>query len=457
MPQTSSGMEVETQGGINGGEEIKRLEEKVKSDPDNYENYVALVQALRKALKTGRLRDVRERMADKFPLPESLWMEWINDERLSTNKKNDYTGYMMDLFEKAVEDYISPKIWTAFAEFVAESKSTDYKSEDVYEKAIVEVGSHIPEGHVIWDSYRKYLSRTGADVCRIRNLYRKELSVPTAKMPETMSAYVTWERSTSKKPPDDKILKVYASAKQQLDKRASYEEKLTALGQTAPGMISPAKMQVWLDYLDFEMKNSKKKDYSRVKLTYERAIAEGFLSERLWKRYLAFIRAKLNDTDMLCEVYSRATRNCVWSSDLWIGHLRTLEMAKMTTEWNEVSQAAMKSTALPNEELIKVQLEVCDFWRRRLGIGGTEMDIADEKAAPLRMTFDCVSELLNSLPEAKAIQHDLYYRVLGYWADIEMRCFGNVEQSRIQVEFLFLSQTTLNPNVLIRRKFRINQ
>lgn len=47
----------------------------------------------------------------RFPLGETLWMEWIEDE-VAENEKD--AGFIAELYESAVKDYLSLRIWASY-------------------------------------------------------------------------------------------------------------------------------------------------------------------------------------------------------------------------------------------------------------------------------------------------------------------------------------------------------
>ena len=68
---------------------------------------------LRKCNLRQKLRIAREAMHEHYPLTEQLWLEWIQDEMgsadsVATKKQID------QLFQKAVQDYLSVPIWKAY-------------------------------------------------------------------------------------------------------------------------------------------------------------------------------------------------------------------------------------------------------------------------------------------------------------------------------------------------------
>ena len=50
-------------------------------------------------------------MQQRFPLTESLWAEWISD---ATASNSGNASPIIELFDKAVEDYLSITLWEQY-------------------------------------------------------------------------------------------------------------------------------------------------------------------------------------------------------------------------------------------------------------------------------------------------------------------------------------------------------
>lgn len=54
-------------------------------------------------------------MATRFPLSEQLWLDWVNDELEHVTSAEDF-AYIKNLFQRAVEDYLSIELWAQYLE-----------------------------------------------------------------------------------------------------------------------------------------------------------------------------------------------------------------------------------------------------------------------------------------------------------------------------------------------------
>lgn len=74
--------------------------------------FLQYVSVLRKCKLREKLRSARQSMQERYPLTESLWLEWLEDEvaTLDQTKAAD----ILELFQIAVKDYLSVQIWAAY-------------------------------------------------------------------------------------------------------------------------------------------------------------------------------------------------------------------------------------------------------------------------------------------------------------------------------------------------------
>lgn len=89
---------------------IIQLEAKLEEDPSIYDAYVQFIDVLRRCKMMERLREVRRAMHERFPLSESLWLDWITDELESISGEEDIPK-IEDLLDSAQNDYLSISLW----------------------------------------------------------------------------------------------------------------------------------------------------------------------------------------------------------------------------------------------------------------------------------------------------------------------------------------------------------
>jgi hypothetical protein len=75
------------------------------SEPFNYEAHLSYVDACRKTGRVDKLREARENMNKIFPLPEDVWLAWLEDEQRLVSSMKEIES-VIQLYERAVKDYL---------------------------------------------------------------------------------------------------------------------------------------------------------------------------------------------------------------------------------------------------------------------------------------------------------------------------------------------------------------
>jgi len=160
-----------------------------------------------------------------FPLTSGLdlgfadvWRQWLADEEklLFQNGESQITSKevqsLLDLFERAVLDYLAPDLWLDFCAFLSrvhfapnnapvdemqtddsalEPFVTESEVRERFEEALATLAFHIPASHRLWQAYRRF-EEAIADLAaangkkevlqgqleKIRVLYSRQLLLP---------------------------------------------------------------------------------------------------------------------------------------------------------------------------------------------------------------------------------------------------------------------------------------
>jgi hypothetical protein len=232
--------------------ELDTLEMKVRARPDDFlahTEYIAAIRA-KAAQKTtttthhtsalhGRLRAAREALANKWPLPEEIWAEWLQDEMEPPAEEeegaekegqtaDDTLRHVEALARRALEDYLSVDIWLLLCDTVAmqlavygESLEGRARLRGTFEEAIAAgAGLHVIEGTKVWNAYRG--TEKGAE--DIARLFHRQLSVPLSGMEEVLASYEEWAEAHSvPEPQRDVTREAAAKAQAMLAARVPYE------------------------------------------------------------------------------------------------------------------------------------------------------------------------------------------------------------------------------------------
>ena len=186
---------------------IMKLERVVAETPARYNAHVALIRELRGAKLRERARRAREAFAGSFALNESQWHEWIADEVTDAKgkKKTQMREMVGPLFERAVRDTPgSVSLWLGYFEF---SMDQDWESETrraLYERALESAGADFRDGGKIFAARRAFEeSRHVVDgddrakvANRVRELFRRQLALPHARILETAAQAEAWATET---------------------------------------------------------------------------------------------------------------------------------------------------------------------------------------------------------------------------------------------------------------------
>eukprot|EP01132_Coremiostelium_polycephalum_P004110 gene4110-5142_t len=383
--------------------EVDHLEIKVRENPYSYDANTDFITALRKLVKSSsgsnkadsikRLREAREKFQSIFPLPENIWLEWLVDEQSYAMSNENHQDYIFNLYEKAVNDFISTNIWISYCKYLQNtllSSSSSIVSENpnlervrnLYERATQSVCNHILESPSIWSEYRNFeemlfitfqkqqnQQELEKQVQRIRKLYHRQLSNPQIKLDTLYQEYNQWESSLPQQlqlSSKDTLQLVESKLKESIklyEERKPFEDSLQQL--TGSGTIDKKKkieiFNRWKEYITFEQKSKKP---SRVASIFERALRTYYSFVELWTLYLNFIEKDLKSMDLYFQVFSRAIRNIYWSGDLWSHYLRSLEKYNKTSEINESFERAILSGLQSAQDTELVFNTFFDFqWR----------------------------------------------------------------------------------------------
>nr|CAH7761239.1 unnamed protein product [Callosobruchus chinensis] len=298
---------------------IEDLEKQISCNKYLYDAHLELVELYRKLGDLNSLRESYQRFHECFPLTPKIWLNWIKDEiKIASSDKEK--KHIFELFDKAVEDYLSVELWMEYAQYsigVSDLQTT----RSIIERGLNCAGLHASEGHLLWDTLRElenaHLSlqekdseEWAAQVKRLGDIFKRQLSVPLMNMENTYEEWQQWYSSLPEALYDPKPVEWgYKKARKTLDDYRPFEERLLIAENEELDHI-------YREYIKMV------KDPSTAICLYERAVLPLCLSPNVWADYCAYVM-KLGETAL--KVAERALRNCPWSEELWIWKLRVLE------------------------------------------------------------------------------------------------------------------------------------
>lgn len=415
-PESSSESDEEIEVPPEDEQSIMALQTDLQQNPLNYENHLQLIGLLRKYRLKETLRKARQDMHRQFPLSESLWLQWFEDELEQVKTEKDVAN-LEEMFKKAVQDYLSVAIWVEYLSFVRDydvqvrgrtaAGLRTFRS--LCEEAITAVGLHVTEGHKVWDIFREFemvLEGEGAagQEERVRSVFHRQLAVPLVH--HRLEEYRKWEEAKGKDVPEV-VQKNFEKAQAAVELRRSYEAAMT------PDHAADATLlAMFLGYIKLEQLQG---DPARVQCVFERSLAMFPVTVELWYQYTRYLEAHLRIPGIIQGVYCRAVRNCPWVGELWARRLRALERGKAEQkEIQAVYEAALKAGLQGPEDYLGILLARADYLRRQLPPGAP---LSPEPLERLRAHFKSSWELMS---ECSPAYLDLSLRLPAYWSHWEV-------------------------------------
>ena len=269
--------------------ELLELRELVKADPYNYSKHLNYIGLAQKYANLDHLRHGRQTMSEIFPLTEKLWLDWLRDElkllSLATETKRD----LSDLFERAVNDYLSVMIWIEYIQYrmsIDLSLNAIEELRNLFERALSHCANHLPDGGLLWAAYVEVeqakfmalinnLNRNPNDDSKekvlqeieyILKLYQRQLSIPLRRMQTVYDEYNEFCQQFKEYLPvnyndqfDLSVKTNFDQVIQQLKECEVFEQELEDTSRS---------LETYKRYIRFE------KEPTRVQCLYERAISK---------------------------------------------------------------------------------------------------------------------------------------------------------------------------------------
>ncbi|KAH9287575.1 hypothetical protein KI387_031692, partial [Taxus chinensis] len=443
QPQSSS----ESESDDEGAEEVHlhALEEALVQNPHNYDAHVQYIKALRKYSHVEKLQIAREAMSSLFPLSPAMWQEWAKDETC-LNSSSEAVSSIEQLYERGLCDYMSVPLWSDYLNFMQEcdesvsqcTQEGTAKIRALFERALTAAGLHMSEGGKLWTAYREFEQALlitmeendgkvkSKQVDRIRNIFRRQLSVPLVDMDATLEDYKAWEQQQGNVIRIDIehltgfpsiVIAAYRKAVEMYKSRADHEEKL-AVGKNA----DTKQLQHYLNYINFEKSSG---DPARVQVLYERAITEFPVVTELWLDYTHYLDSSLKVPHIIKAVYARAVRSCPWVEALWAKYMLALERFDASEEeLSRVFELSLQCGFSNPEENLDLFLTRADGLRRKImkrdEISNTSW------VALLRETFQRAAEYLSQ----NLNYTDQFLHLHAYWARLECQLAKDMAAAR---------------------------
>eukprot|EP01105_Mastigella_eilhardi_P025074 TRINITY_DN6709_c0_g1_i1.p1 TRINITY_DN6709_c0_g1~~TRINITY_DN6709_c0_g1_i1.p1 ORF type:complete len:841 (-),score=225.56 TRINITY_DN6709_c0_g1_i1:80-2455(-) len=404
---------------------------KVKANAADYNvhlEYIAAVKAACGSVEGAeeRLREAREALAARFPLPEDVWEDWINEEESAAGILEEGIAKVEALYRRALNDYISVDLCKHFCQF-SEKVHAPAKTREVYEFVLDLAGAHVTEGAALWDALREFeesllqLQEESASVATVSRVFQRQLSIPLTGMEECMHAYEGWAAKHQIAVPNDLLTGAYPKALDLLHTLLPFEEQIKDSGNVNEPNYS--KLDSWHAYLSFEEQLPEgRRSIQRCRTLHERAVRVYILLPDLWSGYATYLEERMAERQVtpaaVTQLYRRAVRNCNTSGALWSGLICALENSATTAaEIDGTVDVALSSGLATKEDFLEVLNAFVDSARRALN--GTA-----ERNTAFRTTCEKAVGFLQQYapPWETELQR--------HWAAIEAKHFRNCDRFR---------------------------
>ncbi|KYM98312.1 PREDICTED: squamous cell carcinoma antigen recognized by T-cells 3-like [Cyphomyrmex costatus] len=415
--------------------EVKALEASLSKNPYDYSSHVALIDKLHTMGELDRLRAARNNMSTIYPLSSELWLAWISDEiKLATT--DDQKTEIVKLCERAIQDYLSVEVWLEYLQFsIGYMGKDEEKVRQLFERALVVVGTHVTKGAIIWEAYREYENiifasllsldddtekrKKKAQLERIISLFKRQLSNPLLDMDKTYEEYQSWctKYDTEVDTDEKSISKCYKQSSAKLTLFLPYEEKL----------VSAQNQNELLDAYKGYLLYIKQNNPDFVKMLYERAITDlNCLETSIWLDYITYLENESRLERELDSVYQRASRNIPWCAIIWQKWMRSYEKwDKHISEIQTLLENALSAGFSTAEDYRNLWITYLECLRRRLDQYPDEE--RDKYLNVVRKTFNRACE---HLAKYFGLDGDPNCVILQYWARFEAIHADNMEQTR---------------------------
>ena len=450
---------------------VSELVTQLTTNPFVYDSHVQLINILHRGLRAlvnhaphtyNLLQDLqraREAMNAKFALGEDLWSDWVQDQILLARSLEDRIS-VMELCQRAVEEEPnSTKLWEAYGQYVLFLYKNAYPEDErvsgvgtmpidhtwsdedrivarevfswnqmmgIWEQGFKETMWRLSDSHILWDTYTDLLLQQLATapsqeaIDQTQYHFVNRLQTPHNTWEKTLEAYSGFVSRYENQNYENTLVAATRLGAKAKTKTLSREVLEINLLRASQGNNQELELRTYLDYLDWELAQSRRKeifDFGLTSALYQRATLRFPARTELWEAFAMFLIEEANHTQqgispfMLLE---KATRHCPWSGTLWSHYLLAAENKNLSfTEVEDIKHRATSSGLLDVgglEEYLKVQTAWCGFLRRRT----IQQDSTDEELDVAEVGIRSAIEAMENLGREKygnEYQGDPLYRL----------------------------------------------
>ncbi|CAF1246998.1 unnamed protein product [Rotaria magnacalcarata] len=433
--------------------ELVVLRDAVKSSPYNYQAHIDYINLARQYTNLEHLRFARQTMSELFPLTQQLWLDWIHDETLLLVSNSEEKTEFIQLFERAINDYLSVMIWIEYVQYRIPyyvSLNSMEELRNLFERGLSSCALHLTEGSLLWAAYIEtekailegillnYQTNVNNDLKEkiaqhveyILTLYRRELSIPLRGMDtvyytdynEFCQQYKEYLPTNYNEKYDLTLKNDFDRAIQRLKECEKFEQELEDTKRS---------VATYRKYIESE------KEPTRIQCLYERAIVDNCLDGDLWLSYLDFAEEYLSSTNILQSIFERALRNCPWVATLWIRYAEYMEFNKTIdhSELKKIYDRALNSDPTNFVSFVDLQLAYIQYRRRHydqelLSNNNEQCELLKEEIRHI-CEYACDQyQALFSLSKDPNLFLKYNGKIELYWIHLETKSFNSIEHAR---------------------------
>eukprot|EP01126_Amoeba_proteus_P057807 TRINITY_DN7391_c0_g1_i7.p1 TRINITY_DN7391_c0_g1~~TRINITY_DN7391_c0_g1_i7.p1 ORF type:complete len:650 (+),score=170.07 TRINITY_DN7391_c0_g1_i7:72-1952(+) len=443
-PSCSSSSSLDSENDITLDKQIDGLREELGSNAFDFRTNLELIKRLKKKGGSEKeVREIREKLSEAFALPASTWIDWVSDEEKNISGSEKDRTYVSSLYERAITDFLSVPLLLKWLDWEQEvlvdtEEGLSHSNCEIirrkFDTAISQGGHHVRQGRILWQALLRFemgqLEKvmeigdpkvTQEQENRIRQIYKKQLSIPLEKMEETFEEYKLWEDARDGPKVTSEFLPNYEMVFEKLQKRMVHENKIyDSLDEY--GNSDRSQFGRWSEYLEFEKSQG---NVTQVQCLFERALSNYYFDPQLWLDYMDYMKAKYPQLpSRILKIVSRAVRNCP-QAQFWKIYLISQEKNK--TPMSQISQTFQKSigTFMSEEEYkvlfdLYLDIRLRDF---RKVLEGDDDQKKISSLQELRDVYQWAVQYLNHYNATHSID------IQGHWAKVEALYVRDAETS----------------------------
>ena len=428
--------------------ELVVLRDIVQTNPYNYQSHINYITLSRQYTNLDHLRLAREKMSEIYPLTEQLWLEWIHDEKLLLLATTKEDTHLIQLFERAINDYLSVTIWIEYIQYripFFSSLQSIEQMRNLFERGLSSCGIHLIDGHQLWAAFieteqaildglilnynenksnNDLKEKLHQHVEFILKLYHRELSIPLRDLHDVYSKdYQEFLQQYKEYLPGNYHEKYDLIVKQDFEHAMEFLEKCEKFEKEL--IQTNRNVGTYKKYIQSE------KEPSRIQCLYERAIVDNCLDGDLWLSYIDFAEEYISSPVLLQTIFERSLRNVPWIAILWIRYGEYMEWKNLAdySQLKQIYDRALNSDPTNLISFVQIQLAYLQYRRRHFLDQSSSDSLKEEIRHICEYACDQYQEFFLSSNDP-----NLFLKYNGqlelFWIHLEIDSFKSIEHAR---------------------------